>query len=104
MLVGSQYTHYVSPTLSYPRSKAEHPSDGIPTEAQALVRKFLAECVPSLAQRPFSFQRLCWDAETPDAHLIISEHPTPGLLVAGGGSAHAFKVRERLLSPSNSLD
>lgn len=60
---GVGYTHYLSPGKSYPRSKARYPGDGIPDEAKGLVRQLLRECLPDLADRPFAYERMCWDAE-----------------------------------------
>lgn len=60
---GVGYTHYMAPGKSYPRSKASYPSDGIPTEAKEQVRELLRDALPSLAERPFEYERMCWDAE-----------------------------------------
>ncbi|GAA6020769.1 hypothetical protein JCM10207_002017 [Rhodosporidiobolus poonsookiae] len=89
------YTHYVDPqrTRSVPRSKAVHPTDWIPVEAEKQIREFLAECLPSLATRPFSNAAMCWDAESPsDGDFLICRHPGfSNLFIAGGASAHGFK-------------
>lgn len=60
---GVGYTHYMAPGKSYPRSKSKYPSDGIPTEAKEQVRELLRDALPTLAERPFEYERLCWDAE-----------------------------------------
>ncbi|KAI5478450.1 hypothetical protein MNV49_005091 [Pseudohyphozyma bogoriensis] len=87
------YTHYVAPNRSVPRSKPEHPTDTIPDLAVDLMRQLLRESLaPEIANRPFVYEQMCWDAPSPDANFIISkldEHP--GLIVAGGASAHGFK-------------
>jgi sarcosine oxidase/L-pipecolate oxidase len=70
-----QYTNCIAPGYSAPRSQAEHPTDGIPAEAAAKIRRFLGECMPELAARPFVLERLCWDAETMDANFLITKHP-----------------------------
>ncbi|KAL1613851.1 hypothetical protein SLS56_012227 [Neofusicoccum ribis] len=63
----------------------------IPLEAERRVREFLQECMPHLAQRPFSFARICWCADTPDRAFLITPHPEWKSLVLGvGGSGHGF--------------
>ncbi|GME32188.1 FAD dependent oxidoreductase [Neofusicoccum parvum] len=65
--------------------------DQIPLEAERRVREFLQECMPHLAQRPFSFARICWCADTPDRAFLITPHPEWKSLVLGvGGSGHGF--------------
>lgn len=64
----------------------------IPIEAEQRVRSFLRETMPQLAQRPFSFARICWCADTPDRAFLIDRHPKYASLVLGvGGSGHGFK-------------
>lgn len=61
----------------------------IPLEAEARVRNFLRETMPHLAERPFSFARICWDADTVDRAFLIDRHPEySSLLVAVGGSGN----------------
>lgn len=56
------------------------------------MRKNLRRVFPELAERPFCYTRLCWDADTSDRHLLITPHPAHAdLFLAGGGSAHSFK-------------
>lgn len=63
----------------------------IPLEAEERVRLFLRETIPQLAERPFSFARLCWCADTPDRNFLIDRHPEYGNLTLGvGGSGHGF--------------
>ncbi|KAI1767923.1 fructosyl amine:oxygen oxidoreductase [Hypoxylon sp. FL1150] len=69
----------------------------IPIESEARARGFLKETMPHLAGRPFSFARICWDADTPDRMPLIDWYPhsRPGkrkFLIAVGGSGHGFKV------------
>lgn len=65
-----------------------------PCFAEDEIRAFLSECMPNLADRPFSYSAMCWDADSPSGgHFLIDRHPElPNLIVAGGASAHAFKV------------
>ena len=61
----------------------------IPLEAEARARDFLRDTMPHLADRPFSFARICWDADTPDRAFLIDRHPRhQSLLVAVGGSGN----------------
>lgn len=63
----------------------------IPLEAARRVRRLLRETAPALARRPFSFARICWDADTPDRVFLIDRHPElPALVVAVGGSGNGF--------------
>ncbi|KAJ5918188.1 hypothetical protein N7454_010563 [Penicillium verhagenii] len=61
----------------------------IPLEAEARARDFLKDTMPHLADRPFSFARICWDADTHDRAFLIDRHPEyHSLLVAVGGSGN----------------
>ncbi|KAJ5623158.1 fructosyl-amino acid oxidase [Penicillium lividum] len=61
----------------------------IPLKAEARARGFLRDAMPHLAERPFSFARICWDADTPDRAFLIDRHPGhPSLIVAVGGSGN----------------
>ena len=63
----------------------------IPLDAENRVRSFLQETMPHLADRPFSFARICWCADTPDRQFLISRHPEhPSLVLAVGGSGHGY--------------
>ncbi|KAK4982421.1 hypothetical protein LTR66_009276 [Elasticomyces elasticus] len=63
----------------------------IPKEAETRVRGFLREAMPHLADREFSFARICWCADTPDRDFLISKHPDyPSLVLGVGGSGHGF--------------
>lgn len=69
----------------------------IPIESEARVRSFLRETMPHIAERPFSFARICWDADTPDRMPLVDWYPhsCPGrrnFLLAVGGSGHSFKT------------
>ncbi|KAL4947134.1 FAD dependent oxidoreductase [Aspergillus filifer] len=61
----------------------------IPLESEARTRDFLRETMPHLADRPFSFAKICWDADTPDRAFLIDRHPEyKSLVVAVGGSGN----------------
>lgn len=69
----------------------------IPLESEARIRSFLEETMPHLAKRPFSFARICWDADTPDRMPLVDWYPTSragggDFLLAVGGSGHSFKT------------
>ncbi|KAI1617257.1 fructosyl amine:oxygen oxidoreductase [Exophiala viscosa] len=65
----------------------------IPVEAEQRARRFLRESVPQIADRPFSFARICWDADTPDRQFLIDRHPRYSNLVVGvGGSGMGFMM------------
>ncbi|MEM6794465.1 MAG: FAD-dependent oxidoreductase [Acidobacteriota bacterium] len=62
-------------------------------EDHALLRSFLAETFPSLAEDPVVYTRRCLYCDTLDEHFWIDRHPEiDGLVVAAGGSGHGFKV------------
>jgi sarcosine oxidase / L-pipecolate oxidase len=63
----------------------------VPKEAEDRVRLFLRETMPQLADRPFSFARICWCADTPDRNFLIDHHPDYSrLTLAVGGSGHGY--------------
>ncbi|KAI0454334.1 fructosyl amine:oxygen oxidoreductase [Xylaria acuta] len=72
----------------------------IPLESEERVRAFLKETMPHLAARPFSFARICWDADTVDRMPLIDWYTSDDhddaergrLLLAIGGSGHCFKT------------
>lgn len=77
---------------SVPHTFVDNPQDDLPLEIEAQMRRNLRRVLPELADRPFCYTRLCWDADTADRHFLISPHPNhQGLYVAAGGSAHGFK-------------
>lgn len=56
------------------------------------LRAFLAETFPALANAPVVYTRRCLYCDTFDEHFWIDRHPAQrGLVVAAGGSGHAFK-------------
>jgi sarcosine oxidase/L-pipecolate oxidase len=79
-------------TTSIPHTFIQTPDDGLPLEIEATMRRNLRRVLPELADRPFCYTRLCWDADTSDRHFLVTPHPTHGkLFLAAGGSAHGFK-------------
>jgi len=64
----------------------------IPVESERRVRSFLQEAMPHLAERPLSFARICWCADTPNRSFLIGTHPDhPSLVLGVGASGHGFK-------------
>jgi glycine/D-amino acid oxidase-like deaminating enzyme len=63
------------------------------TDAQeTALRAFLADTLPGLAAASIVFRRLCVYCDTADEHFWIAADPErEGLVVATGGSGHAFK-------------
>ncbi|KAL4806609.1 FAD dependent oxidoreductase [Aspergillus unguis] len=79
-------------TTSIPHTFTEYPEDNLPREIEQTMRRNLRRVLPELAERPFSFTRLCWDADTADRHFLVTPHPVhKRLFLAAGGSAHGFK-------------
>jgi glycine/D-amino acid oxidase-like deaminating enzyme len=70
----------------------------VTTAAQeAALRDFLADSFPALANAPITHRRLCVYCDTADAHFWIAAHPDrPNIVVATGGSGHAFKFAPAL--------
>ncbi|PWI70835.1 fructosyl amino acid oxidase [Purpureocillium lilacinum] len=65
----------------------------VPKEALEGLRRFISAVMPGLAGKPLVGARLCWDADTPDGHFLIDKSPRHAkLLIASGGSQHAFKM------------
>ena len=71
----------------------------VPHEGQQAMRDFLQQLFPptsifhDIAERPFAKTRVCWYTDTPSGDFLIDFHPDFGrsLLIATGGSGHAFK-------------
>lgn len=54
--------------------------------------ELVRDIMPGLAAAPCVRQRICLYTDTPDGDFFIDRHPErPGLVVASGGSGHAFK-------------
>ena len=76
--------------------RSMHPSsetDRVVTpEEQARLHDFLRESLPVLANASIRKTRVCVYCDTHDEHFWIAPHPDrPNLVVATGGSGHAFK-------------
>jgi glycine/D-amino acid oxidase-like deaminating enzyme len=55
-------------------------------------RAYLALRFPSLKDQPLTETRVCQLENTRDEHFLIDRHPDwDNVLIAGGGSGHAFK-------------
>lgn len=71
-----------------------HPDDdrSVAESEVAALRAFLARWLPGLADAPLDSARRCLYTGTADGDFLIDRHPDrPGLVVATGGSGHAFK-------------
>jgi glycine/D-amino acid oxidase-like deaminating enzyme len=69
----------------------------VPGGAEQRFRAFLRDAMPALADAPLSYQRLCLYCDTPDGDFLIDRDPErPDLVVATGGSGHAFKFAPML--------
>jgi len=75
-----------------PQLDAEHDERVVTGQDVRKVRAFLTETLPTLATAKLVYTRRCLYCDTMDEHFWIDRHPTrPGLVVAAGGSGHAFK-------------
>ncbi|KAK5054625.1 hypothetical protein LTR84_001516 [Exophiala bonariae] len=66
----------------------------IPKQAMRVMKAFVKEYLPELAAEGInvSFSRLCWYTDSFDNHFVIDRLPgQSSVLVATGGSGHAFK-------------
>ena len=59
---------------------------------EARTRKFLSSAIPALSDAPIAYRRICMYCDTFDGNFLIGHDPDrEGLVVAAGGSGHAFK-------------
>ncbi|KAK2788407.1 hypothetical protein FQN51_002900 [Onygenales sp. PD_10] len=66
----------------------------VPKQALKVIQSFLDDFVPELATEGIkvSLSRICWYTDSYDNHFVIDRVPgRDGLMVATGGSGHAFK-------------
>lgn len=83
---GPSTAEYTEGDVSVPFARHQ-----IPLVSEEGVRLFLRETMPHLADRPFSFARICWCADTPNRAFLICIHPEYASLTLGvGGSGHGF--------------
>ena len=69
----------------------------VPASAEAALREMLADSFPALASAPIAYRRLCVYCDTADENFWIARHPSrANLVVATGGSGHAFKFAPEL--------
>jgi len=79
--------HHGTGTSAHPDRRG-----GVGEDHVSKARAFLREALPRLADAPLVDRRVCFYCDTPDGDFLIGEDPErPGLVVAGGGSGHAFK-------------
>lgn len=64
----------------------------VPKESEERVRALLSETMPQFADRPFSFARICWCADTTDREFLIDRHPELPSLVLGCGASGRGKT------------
>lgn len=85
------YCNWVAGDQNSNQTSVPFANHQIPLESEERVRRFLRETMPQLADRPFSFARICWCADTPNRAFLISKHPEyPSLVLGVGGSGHGF--------------
>ncbi|KAK5128081.1 hypothetical protein LTR85_005198 [Meristemomyces frigidus] len=83
------YVHMVSDPKTGEKRSVPFAKHQIPVESEARIRQLLQDTMPHLAERGFSFARICWDADTADRVFLIDRHPDyPSLVLACGGSGH----------------
>jgi glycine/D-amino acid oxidase-like deaminating enzyme len=79
--------HHGAGEVVHPDARGE-----VPDEHVERARAFLAEAVPSLADSPVVERRMCLYCDSFDGDFLIDQDPQrEGLVVAAGGSGHAFK-------------
>jgi glycine/D-amino acid oxidase-like deaminating enzyme len=66
-------------------------------ESIRLVRAYLRDRFPDLADKPVVETRVCQYESTPDANFLLARHPAyDNVWLAGGGSGHGFKHGPRI--------
>ncbi|KAL4932450.1 uncharacterized protein BDV17DRAFT_287968 [Aspergillus undulatus] len=111
--IGYRGTKYTNPTLqddgkersiSVTRWSGSEQGGGsmftaIPAQAVKVVRAFSESHLPVLAENglDIALTRVCWYTDSFDNHLVIDRVPgKDGLMVATGGSGHAFKYLPKI--------
>lgn len=106
--IGYRGTKYTNPMeqgdgkeRSTPVTRWSSPDDGndqrikaVPKQALKVIQSFLDEFLPELAAEgiEISLTRVCWYTDSFDNHFVTDHVPgVDGLMVATGGSGHAFK-------------
>ena len=70
----------------------ESPARAVTADEVGALRAFLADTFPALVDAPLVYSRTCLYCDTRDEHFWIARDPgREGLVVATGGSGHAFK-------------
>ena len=78
----------------HPDSKEERQ---VTADEEESLRELLRSALPSLAGAPLRKTRVCVYCDTKDEHFWIAAHPDDArLVVATGGSGHAFKFAPRI--------
>ncbi|KAK8100717.1 uncharacterized protein PG998_007879 [Apiospora kogelbergensis] len=86
--------HFPEIAVSQPLTHLDDPTLWMPASGERALRKGLRAMVPwpSVADRPFNANRVCWYTDTPTGDFLVTYHPYwNGLFVATGGSGHGFK-------------
>ncbi|KIW76373.1 hypothetical protein Z517_11119 [Fonsecaea pedrosoi CBS 271.37] len=103
MKIGYRGTKYTNPTMqsdgeerSVPvtRYTAGEKITQLPKQALTVVKSFIREFLPEMVEEGIDVQltRLCWYTDSFDNHYLIDSLPgQESVLVATGGSGHAFK-------------
>ncbi|KAK8065945.1 FAD dependent oxidoreductase-domain-containing protein [Apiospora hydei] len=81
-------------SVSQPLTHLDDPTLWMPASGERALRKGLRAMVPwpSVADRPFTANRVCWYTDTPTGDFLVAYHPYwSGLFLATGGSGHGFK-------------
>jgi glycine/D-amino acid oxidase-like deaminating enzyme len=105
MKLGYRGTKYTNPQSvpgqkdrerSVPITRWTSPSieNKLPQKSVEVIRKFLDAHLPELRENGINISntRLCWYTDSFDNHFVIDAVPSrPGVIVATGGSGHAFK-------------
>ncbi|OAP65606.1 hypothetical protein AYL99_01578 [Fonsecaea erecta] len=103
MKIGYRGTKYTNPktqsdgkerSVPITRYTADEKTTQIPKQALTVFKSFITEFLPELAEEGIGIQltRLCWYTDSFDNHYLIDNVPgQESVLIATGGSGHAFK-------------